>query len=274
MSKETIKIYWEGPFSIEEIQNNEIDSKKSCINGEDIGLYQIYGSHPLYGSDVLVYLGRTWNSFEKRLKNRWVIENGSDTKNVQIYLGKIFTDSGEKYDKKTEKNLIEKAEVLMINALMPAFNSSNIQSAKEFDNDYTVYNHGNFRSLYPIFDSEYFWKDFKNYNTVNGIAQEYKIKIEDKDEYYGFIIEEIQGYTFWFGIDHTIWDDKDYGHALCLEVYQDGDDKIQAIKKLKDTETYQYTDDGDSINCIPLTIDTTKDELDKKINEIKNILGL
>ena len=97
---EEIKIFWEGPFSIEEITNNEIDEKYD-VKSSDKGLYQIYGSHPLYGDGVLVYIGRTKNSFQSRLNGRWVIENGRDTENVQIYLSKIISDS------KKLKNIIQ-----------------------------------------------------------------------------------------------------------------------------------------------------------------------
>jgi hypothetical protein len=144
---EIININWEGPFSIDDILNNKIDSKKFAVKSDDIGLYQIYGSHPLYGSDILVYIGRTQNKngFKSRLKGRWVIENGTDANNVQIYLGTIFSDS-KKYNNKELNYCIEKAEILMINALKPAFNSSNIQSAKDFEQDYIVYNHGSYRS--------------------------------------------------------------------------------------------------------------------------------
>lgn len=116
-SKE-INIWWEGPFSINDVIENNID-KKYEVNSNSIGLYQIYGSHPLYGEGVLVYIGRTKNKkgFKSRLKNRWETEFGNDTENVQIYLGTIFSDEIElKNDEKEE--MIDKAEVLLINSLL------------------------------------------------------------------------------------------------------------------------------------------------------------
>ena len=101
MKKEIIKVFWYGPFTQDDIIENNID-KDEEVKSTDIGLYQVYGSHPLYGDGVLVYIGRTFNSFKKRLKNRWVIESGTDTNNVKIYLGKIFSDNNI-IDKKEEE---------------------------------------------------------------------------------------------------------------------------------------------------------------------------
>uniref|UniRef100_UPI0040479605 hypothetical protein n=1 Tax=Aliarcobacter sp. TaxID=2321116 RepID=UPI0040479605 len=269
--KEIINVNWEGPFSISDILDNPIDSKKF-----DIGLYQIYGSHPLYGSDVLVYIGRTQNKngFKSRLKGRWVIENGTDANNVQIYLGTIFSDS-KKYTDEEIKISIEKAEILMINALKPAFNSSNIQSAKVDGGDYTVYNYGSYRSIYPILDSEYFWKDSKNFITVERIAEEYKKskKISNDAEVYGFEILKLGCYKVWFGVEYEIWDSKEHVCPLCLEVYEETDHGIIAINKLKNLNfiVYEY-EDKQSVSYLPLEIGITKNQIDIKIKEIKNIL--
>ncbi len=80
---EEINIWWEGPFTQEEIIKNKINSKKYDNRATDIGLYQVYSSHPLYGADVLVYIGMTVaeGGFKSRLTNRWVIENGNDIEN-------------------------------------------------------------------------------------------------------------------------------------------------------------------------------------------------
>lgn len=272
--KEIINVNWEGPFSIDEILEDTIDNQKFEVKSSDIGLYQIYGSHPLYGSDVLVYIGRTKNKngFKSRLKDRWVINNGNDFNNVKIYLGKIFSDS-KKYTNEEINTCIEKAEVLMINALKPAFNSSNIQNAKDFDNNYIVYNHGSHRSLYPIFDSEYFWKEFKNFVTVDRIAKEYGTKkVENEDEYYGFVIEEFDSYTIWFGIDYKIWNSKEHSSPLCLQVYVTTNNTVEAVHNLKDFTKFDEYEDNSSVSYLPLGVDITKPQIDIKIQEIKEIL--
>lgn len=52
MNQEEIHMVWEGPYSYEEITNTLRD--EYC----DFGVYQIYGAHPIYGSDVLLYIGK------------------------------------------------------------------------------------------------------------------------------------------------------------------------------------------------------------------------
>lgn len=271
--KEIINIYWEGPFSKNEIIEGKIDNNKFEVKSNDIGLYQIYGSHPLYGSNNLVYIGRTIdkNGFKSRLKNRWVIENGNDENNVQIYLGTIFSDS-RKYNDEEKNNCIVKAEVLMINALKPAFNSSNIQSArKNSDNDYIIYNYGSYRSLYPIFDSEYYWEDFRNIQTVDKIAKEYNNKeIDNEDDYYGFIVDDkMKGYNIWFGVDYKIMDSKKHNCPLCLQVFTDDNKSISTLTNFIEFNEY---DDGSSVSYIPLDINITKKEIDLKVKDTKSIL--
>jgi hypothetical protein len=45
-----IHIEWEGPYSLSQLDTLN-DLRK------DYGLYQIYGHHPIYGSNVLLYIG-------------------------------------------------------------------------------------------------------------------------------------------------------------------------------------------------------------------------
>lgn len=274
--KEIINIAWEGPFNIDEILKGEIDSNKYEITNDDIGLYQIYGSHPLYGSDVLVYIGRTQNKngFKSRLKNRWVINNGNDANNVKIYLGKIFSDSKQLTNKEINSS-IEKAEVLMINALKPALNSSNIQSVKEDfrGSDYMIHNYGNYRCLYPTFDSDYFWKMYKNYEIVERLAKEYAISLyEEEDGSYGFIIYENDNYTIWIGIDYKIWNSKEHNCPLCLEVYKVVGDGTEYIESLKDFQKFDEYENGYNLSYLALDINISKKELDAKIQEVQKCL--
>ncbi len=281
---EEIKILWEGPFSIEEITDNKID-KKYDVTARSKGLYQVYGSHPLYGDGVLVYIGRTKESFQSRLNSRWVIENGSDSENVQIYLGTIFSDS-EKIE--NMDNMIEKSEVLLINAMKPAYNSSNIQSANEdFINDkFIIHNEGNYRNLYPVLDSKYFWEPYRNFLVVNEISEIFDIKIDDDDEYYGFELNENKDlnihdkYTLWFGVEYKTWNELKI--PLVIQIYSE-DEKV--MKRIKELSCFKFfTSDGDDERIdyfhIPFYTeflnlndnklrDTFKNEVEKIINQIK-----
>lgn len=45
-----IHVHWNGPFSLEDVEQKD--------DNFDYGVYQVYGSHPIYGSDVLLYIGK------------------------------------------------------------------------------------------------------------------------------------------------------------------------------------------------------------------------
>ena len=206
---EEINIWWEGPFTQEEIVGNKINSKKYDIKATSIGLYQVYSSHPLYGADVLVYIGMTEGKggFQRRLKDTWVIESGDDSENVKIYLGGLFSNS-KTIDEKTEIVKIKQAEALLINALTPAFNTQYILSAGRFaKDDFQVNNMNNYRSLYPQLSSQYYWKDeYINFAITDKLANNYGLKVEededeDENSYYGFNM----GDNIFFGIDYECW---------------------------------------------------------------------
>jgi len=121
-----IQITWDGPYTLEELKKGieHIDKSK--------GVYQIYGTHPIYGSNVLLYIGKTVKqSFKKRIMQEEHWWDNSDMGNVQIYTGRLFDKEIRKKQKKEDfdwTNDISLAEQLLINTHMPAHNSSNINS--------------------------------------------------------------------------------------------------------------------------------------------------
>jgi hypothetical protein len=56
-----IQIHWEGPYKLTELS--------TLMNTTtDYGIYQIYGKHPVYGSDVLLYIGKAdYQTLGKRI---------------------------------------------------------------------------------------------------------------------------------------------------------------------------------------------------------------
>jgi len=277
---EEINIWWEGSFTIDEILNDAIDSSKFDNTADKIGIYQIYGTHPLYGRDKLLYIGRTHdkNGFKSRLKNRWVVENGQDSNNVKIYLGTIF--SYNENIKNKETNFIEKAEVLLINALKPAFNSSNIQSVdiKLMEQKYIVYNHNNYRDLYPILSSEYFWQDTNlNFIIADKLAKEFKTKIIKKaeDDYYMFALPNND--NIFIGIDYGCWNKTKQPLQLAIEKNSLDDIQLQNIKK--EFELLEYEDEYNQCYYISLiknlrqenSINIIKDTILKIRNILKGV---
>ena len=75
-----IEILWEGPLKIE-------DAKKKTDKDTDYGLYQVYGTHNIYGANTLLYIGK---ASEQELGNR-ILQHDSWTSIEQseltIYFG-------------------------------------------------------------------------------------------------------------------------------------------------------------------------------------------
>ncbi len=126
----SIKIEWEGPFSIEEVLELGDRSK-------DYGLYQIYGHHIVYGKDSLLYIGETGQTFSQRFKSEHVMWL-EEEEGVFIYVGRI---ASEDYDEQVRKD----AEALTIKWHSPAYNSSNIETYN--GQRLEVVNRGEYRDL-------------------------------------------------------------------------------------------------------------------------------
>lgn len=174
-----IRIEWDGPFNLKDIgydENNENYSvtKKTTLNNKniDFGIYQVYGCHPIYGNDVLLYIGKAEKqTFARRLSQEgW--EYNTDSKNIKFYIGRLFGKTqvpDEEWDK-----MISVAERMLIFAHEPARNSSNILNIskdktllKEFE-DVRVFNYDNYRSLMPEISGELWVKSFDDYKGVFG----------------------------------------------------------------------------------------------------------
>ena len=59
-----VRIEWEGPFTIDQVL--ELNDKS-----KDFGLYQIYGRHVIFGLGSLLYIGKTEDTFSKRVKGNY-----------------------------------------------------------------------------------------------------------------------------------------------------------------------------------------------------------
>ena len=202
---EEIYVDWSGPYTYEDVVNyneNKIETKKFAVKPTDFGLYQIYGAHPIYGDNVLIYIGKTEQKFMERLNGRSVIEYNQDRDNVQIYLGKIYYDDALLHNDALED--ISKAESLLIHYHAPAKNSSNINSLKFADENYRVINLGTFRSLSKEISTTAFTKEHKIYSLIESIAEELKVEkseIYNEEDCYGFFISD----DIWFGLEYELW---------------------------------------------------------------------
>ena len=135
-----IHVQWDGPFSLERVGELNADY--------DYGVYQVYGSHPVYGSDVLLYIGKAGEqTFSVRLQQEYWHYN-QDAENIRYYVGRL---AGERTSEDADwSHQIDLAETLLIHGHWPAGNSRNIQTlgnhAAEVS-DIHVLNWGKRRSL-------------------------------------------------------------------------------------------------------------------------------
>jgi len=121
--------YWEGPFEWEKGQR---DCKDNHV------LYQIYGSHHLYGRDVLLYIGSTSRTPLERLREHeeW-IKDEYDKMTLRFgSISELTSASWEEQEKRRpyprpKESIIEAVEALLIYANQPAYNSRNKTDARK-----------------------------------------------------------------------------------------------------------------------------------------------
>ena len=152
-----IHIQWEGPLSK--------DEAAKLSTPRDRGLYQIYGSHPVYGLSTLLYIGKTMDAFgtrndghEKAMLN---LEHGQGT--PSMYVGRLYGASS--LDNPSLDAEVDIAESLLIKAHKPSWNAARIKwlrpENEEAIGDCLVLNWGDFGILLPEVSSRR-WLDKYN----------------------------------------------------------------------------------------------------------------
>jgi len=135
-----IHLEWTGPLTLSEarLQSNE----------SDWGVYQIYGCHPIYGVDVLLYIGKAERQyFGERLAQESWWDDVADPKQLKVYLGRLAGEIAP--DDETWCRNIDRAERLLIFVHRPAWNAQ--KNIGRFDEDLQqvhVFNWGAHRSLF------------------------------------------------------------------------------------------------------------------------------
>ena len=108
------------------------------------GLYQVYGTHPIYGSDVLLYVGKAeQQTFARRLgQEAWRLNR--DAARVTVYVGRLVGKAPSDAD---WSSIIHDAERLLIYSVAPAGNSSAINTTSAFEPHLRVFHVGNYRDI-------------------------------------------------------------------------------------------------------------------------------
>jgi len=137
-----INIQWEGPFKWDvALGMNDLKT--------DHGLYQIYGTHPVYGSDKLLYIGKAAKqTFAQRLGQEFWDWNSAGKANLEVHLGRLIGPDNP--DTCRLEQMIDEVEKLLIVANWPACNSSRLNVVIESGLcDCHVMNWGAFRDILP-----------------------------------------------------------------------------------------------------------------------------
>ena len=122
-----ICIEWEGPVSV-----------KNAIrhNHDDMGLYQLYGRHPVFGRDSLLYIGKTTDAIANRIrehmrrsgmegfspKRKWIRDAVGFFS--EVYYGRLI--GSELVSRGELEQQINDAESLLIYACSPPWNRRGI----------------------------------------------------------------------------------------------------------------------------------------------------
>lgn len=141
MENKVSYIDWEGPFSLKDM--------KKFNTKNDYGLYQVYGSHSVYGGNVLLYIGKTeTQTFGNSIYNEgWKYYDNAN--GLRVYLGRFLSHEGFSATERSRQ--INRSFKLLIYAHSPAYNSEFINT---FHNDkelkeLTIINCKNYRDLLP-----------------------------------------------------------------------------------------------------------------------------
>ena len=155
MEERTIDVYWEGPYAWGDHNKH---TKESHV------LYALYGTHPLYGRDVLLYIGKTERDVGVRLSEHgyWT-EYECDRINIRVAsIGEIESwkdwEEGERYERAPDSD-VEGVEALLIYAHQPAYNTRNKESLEKARN-IRIFNTGHFGSLLPELSHRYYSEDW------------------------------------------------------------------------------------------------------------------
>ncbi len=129
MAQYQIEITWGGPYTCVKVIKELTDggNKKNNWDGEDYGVYQIYGKHILAGNNSLLYIGKAFRqTFSRRFKDheKWL----KDEENVKIYVGRIYNPKkhSSKDNWKSWEKDVELAENILIYKYSPHYNSRSL----------------------------------------------------------------------------------------------------------------------------------------------------
>jgi hypothetical protein len=148
-----LDVSWSGPFSWKNVITRFNDfGRAPDYDGEDYGLYQIYGKHLLCGPDTLLYIGQaTEQTFATRFRQHehWLVRE----EDTRVYLGRVYDANRHS----AADNFtcwaadIRLAECLMIYKYSPNYNAIAISDPPKLGNleRVDITHKGNRHKLWP-----------------------------------------------------------------------------------------------------------------------------
>jgi len=136
---------------------------------EDYGIYQIYGDHPVYGENSLLYIGKArYETYSARFKKHDDFNENHISKFSRLHLSYFCETEDTNYD--NWGDYIDTVENILINAHFPAYNSQNIKKPieiKKSEKEFIILNWEKRGKLLPEVSSlrySYYYYDKKNLN--------------------------------------------------------------------------------------------------------------
>lgn len=128
-----IKIEWDGAFKVQDVINKMNRAGEAPLwDGEDYGIYQIYGDHTLSDNNTLLYVWiTTERTFSQRFREHktWLDKDQRES-DVNIYLGRVY-DPEMHLTENIWAEDIAMAEKIMIYKYAPNYNSRELTSDPE-----------------------------------------------------------------------------------------------------------------------------------------------
>ena len=162
-----ISIEWKGPISVENV------IKLLNDKGRDIGLYQLYGRHPIFGRDSFLYIGETNKSFAERIwehvkynaMEKEIYKDEDLIKDAigcfsKVYCGRIIDPLIDPPAREDLEKLIKDAEKLLIYACTPPWNQRGASRLELAHPDLHISNFGSCGSLPPEVSTKFWPRKF------------------------------------------------------------------------------------------------------------------
>lgn len=149
----------------EYIWNESVNT--AFTSSKDIGIYQVYGSHPVYGDNTLLYIGKTKEqTYSERIKGHYDFDASQVSKFSKLYLSH-FCKADDLFEENW-KEAIDIVEKTLIKAHSPALNSQDVMGFLDKNTpNILIYNWGERGMLLPEVSTlrcSEFYHDSEKYN--------------------------------------------------------------------------------------------------------------